>query len=115
MMMRIIFLFVGMVVGGIFLSQPVMGEKTASPGEKIFTELGCVECHHPEVKINGPALKTIAATYGDIKRLLAYFKGDTGPIVEPERARTMMPRRRKIKKLSEDRQQALAEYIISSR
>lgn len=113
--MRISFLVAGMVVGGLFLCQPVMGEKKPSPGERIFSELGCAECHQPEVKINGPSLKTIAAAYGEIERLLSFFKGDTDSIVEPERARTMIPRRRKIKQLSAEQQQQLAEYIMSFR
>lgn len=84
-----------------------------SQGEKIFQELRCTKCHHPEQKINGPALKIIAGTYGSKDKLMSFIKGVSEPIVEPERARTMIPRRRQIKKLSDSDQQALADFIMS--
>lgn len=82
-------------------------------GKEIFEAMKCTECHHPEKKINGPALKTIIKAYESRENLLKFFRGETAPIVEPERYRTMKPRRRKIKKLPEEEKKALADFFFS--
>ena len=85
----------------------------AGEGKAIFNRLKCTRCHHPDQKINGPALKTISGIYADKKQLMEFFRGEASPIVEPERFKTMKIRLRKIKKLQEADQQALAGYIMS--
>ena len=93
------------------LTPDVMAQPAA--GEKLFQKLRCTKCHHPDKKINGPALKTIVRAYGTPEKLLGYFKGESDPIVEPGRAKTMKIRRKKIKKLQDDERQSLVDYFFS--
>jgi len=81
-------------------------------GREIFESMKCTKCHHPEKKVNGPALTTIVKAYENRENLLKFFRGETDPIVEPERYITMKPRRRKIGKLSEEEKKALADYFF---
>ncbi len=87
-----------------------------SAGEAIFIENKCQGCHSADnVKKQGPFLQTIANTYQDEEKLLLYMKGESDPIVEPERAKTMKIRRRKLKKLTPQQQKELSQYILSFR
>lgn len=81
-------------------------------GEALFQSMKCGKCHRTEENPKGPTLARIAETYGDEAKLLLYFEGKTEPIVEPERAKTMKPRQRKIKKLDKADKTKLAAYII---
>jgi cytochrome c551/c552 len=81
-------------------------------GETLFTSMRCGQCHAPDKKVYGPGLQVIAGIYGEEEKLLAYFRGESEPIIEPERAKTMKPRLRKIGKLSAQELQALARYIM---
>ena len=82
-------------------------------GKTLFESMKCNKCHTEKGTPKGPSLQRIANTYGDETTLLQFFEGKSEPIVEPERAKTMKPRRRKIKKLSEGDKNVLAGYIIS--
>lgn len=81
-------------------------------GEELFLSMKCNKCHRTEKNPKGPTLIRIANTYGEKARLLSFFEGKTEPIVEPERAKTMKPRRRKIKKLTRENKEKLAAYIM---
>jgi len=82
-------------------------------GKALFEAMRCTECHDAEKQINGPPLKTIATVYGDKQALLGFIGGDAPAIVEPARAKTMEPRRRKLKKLDPKAQDAVASFIMS--
>jgi len=82
-------------------------------GEQLFQTMKCNGCHDATVKKRGPSLQTIANAYADTNGIFLYFSGKSGPIVEPERERTMRPRLRKIMKLNESEQKALASYIAT--
>ncbi len=82
-------------------------------GRDVFEAMECFKCHDPQYKKMGPTLKLIANTYGKKEKLLSYFNGETESIVEPERAKTMKIRIRKIKKLADPEKDALADYIMS--
>jgi cytochrome c551/c552 len=81
-------------------------------GEVLFLSMKCSKCHTTEGNPKGPSLPRIADAYGDVSKLLLFFQGESEPIVEPARAKTMKPRRRRIKKLSSEDQKALAKYVI---
>ena len=82
------------------------------PGEAIFTAMKCTQCHGTAAKQRGPSLIKIANMYADTEELLLFFNGEKDSIVEPERAKTMRPRLRKIMKRSDADKKALAEYIL---
>lgn len=97
----------------ILLSMAIPASADANKGETLFLSMKCNKCHATKNNPKGPSLGRIADTYGDESSLLLFFEGKSEPIVEPARAKTMKPRRRKLQKLSEEDQKALAAYIIT--
>ncbi len=82
-------------------------------GEELFKTMKCTMCHDAKVKKRGPSLITIASAYPDMDTMALYFSGKADPIVDPKRAKSMAPRLRKIMKLNETDQTALASYLMS--
>jgi cytochrome c len=97
----------------LFLTICTTADATERSGEAIFQDMKCTKCHGTKAKQRGPSLLKIAAAYPDADALFLFFNGKTDPIVEPERAKTMRPRLRKIMKLNDTEQKALADYVIS--
>ncbi|OQX06855.1 MAG: hypothetical protein BWK76_25630 [Desulfobulbaceae bacterium A2] len=90
-----------------------LDDDAVSAGKALFLAMKCTECHDADKQINGPPLKTIAAVYGEKERLLNFMRSDVPYIVEPARSRTMEPRRRKLKALKPEEQDALATFLMS--
>jgi cytochrome c len=88
----------------------------AEEGEAIFKAKGCITCHKKTAggsKIN-PSLPEIAQAYRDKEdQLLNYLKGDSEPIVKPQKFHTMKRQLKKISSLSDADLKALADFIMS--
>lgn len=87
----------------------------AEDGEAIFKAQGCRSCHRPtsSSKVN-PSLADIAQAYqGKDDQLLSYLKGESDPIVKPEKASLMKRHIEKTKALSDQDRKALADYLLS--
>ncbi|OQX07981.1 MAG: hypothetical protein BWK76_24200 [Desulfobulbaceae bacterium A2] len=91
----------------------VPDDVAVTAGKALFETMKCTECHDADKQINGPPLKTIAQVYGEKEKLLNFMRGIGPYIVEPDRSRTMEPRRRKIKALKPEEQEALAAFFMS--
>ncbi len=92
---------------------PAIGQEYAA-GQEIFTKKKCQRCHvSGDLKKKGPSLEVIAEAYQDEEKLLSYFRGDGEPIIEPERAKLMKMRRKQLKKLSDQQQKDLSQYMMS--
>ncbi len=82
-------------------------------GEMIFKSKGCQVCHHPEIDTTGPSLKKIAEYYrGKKDKLIAFFRGESDPIVDPAKFTIMKPQIHITKKLSDEELSALSEFIL---
>ena len=91
-----------------------MNTALAEEGEAIFKSLGCISCHKKEStsKVN-PSLTEISQAYqGKEEQLIKYLKGESEPIVRPEKASLMKPKIEKTKSLSDADLKALAEYLV---
>ncbi len=82
-------------------------------GKTLFMENGCVACHKETEKSVGPALKDIAAKYGDKAKLVNFLKGNGEAIVDPANFATMKPNLEITKKMNDADVGALADYILS--
>lgn len=81
--------------------------------EKLFTTLACIYCHGYSEDVIGPSLRTIAIKYKDKKEeLIRFFDGEGKPIVWPDKFFIMEPNIQKLKKLSEEEKDALADFIL---
>ena len=99
------------VVAGLFL---ISMNAYAEDGQATFDSLRCGICHKPDTGKTMPSLKDIAAAYkGKENQLLSYFKGDSEPIVSPQKKGTMKAFNEKTKKLEDDQRKALADFILS--
>jgi len=94
----------------LFLSSSA--HSTEQSGEELFKTMKCSMCHDSKVKKRGPSLITIADAYPDTESMALYFSGKADPIVDPKRAKSMQPRLRKIMKLNETDQKALASFLM---
>ena len=92
------------------LAVPAVAEE--QPGEILFKTMKCTKCHGTKAKQRGPSVITIASAYANTDELLLFFAGEKEAIVEPERAKTMKPRLRKIMKLNDADKKALASYLL---
>ncbi len=97
----------------LFLSLSSFTNAAEQSGEELFQAMKCKMCHQPDVKKRGPSLMTIAKAYPDTDAMALYFSGKADPIVDPKRAKSMASRLRKIMKLNETDQKALASYLLS--
>lgn len=76
----------------------------------------CAACHHPYLESIGPSLGSIADSYeGDSEKLMQFFNGRGGPLVEANRFPIMAPMMRPISKWSNVNKQEMAEYIVGFR
>jgi len=83
-------------------------------GEAIFKSQGCISCHKKTnaSKLN-PSLTEISQAYqGKEEQLIKYLKGESEPIVRPEKADLMKRRIEKTKKLPDADLKALAGYLV---
>jgi cytochrome c len=86
----------------------------ADEGETIFKSHGCVSCHKKEStsKVN-PSLTEISRAYqGKEEQLIKYLKGESEPIVRPQKASLMKRKIEKTKSLSDADLKALAGYLV---
>jgi cytochrome c len=107
--MKKLLLFVG-VMGFLLLSTAI----SADEGESIFKSKGCGACHKPETSSAGrPSLKEISRAYnGKEKQLNEYLKGESEPIVTPEKASAMKRNIEKTKALSDADRKLLVDYLL---
>ena len=87
----------------------------AEDGGSIFKANGCISCHRPtsSSKVN-PSLTDIAQAYkGKEDQLLSYLKGESNPIVRPEKAHIMKKHVKQTKALSDQDRKALADFLLS--
>ena len=87
----------------------------AEDREAIFKAQNCISCHRPtsSSKVN-PSLADIARAYqGKEDQLLSYLKGESDPIVRPEKAHLMKRHLKKTEALPDPDRKALAEYLLS--
>ena len=87
----------------------------ADEGETIFTSQGCMSCHKKEgtSKVN-PSLTELSQAYqSKEEQLIKYLKGESEPIVRPEKAGLMKSKIEKTKNLSDADRKALADFILS--
>ena len=98
------------IVGLVFLSIHVWAED----GESIFSSHHCGTCHKLDTGKVNPSLKNIAQGYqGKEDRLISYFKGESEPIIRPEKGEVMKRYVEKTKALSDSDRKALADYLLS--
>ena len=86
----------------------------AADGQAIFKSQGCMTCHKKEgtSKIN-PSLAEISQTYqGKEAQLIQYLKGESDPIVRPQKGSMMKRQIEKTKNLSDADRKALADYML---
>ena len=99
------------VVAGLFL---IGVNVHAEDGQATFDSLRCGVCHKPDTGQAMPSLKDIAAAYkGKENQLLNYFKGDSEPIVSPQKKGSMKVFIEKTKILEDDQRKALADFILN--
>ena len=85
----------------------------AGDEEPVFETLRCGICHKADTGKSFPSLKEIAMAYnGDQEKMISYLKGESDPIVNQEKSKTMERYIVKTKALSEDEQKSLAEFIL---
>ena len=85
-------------------------------GEQIFKKYNCNICHAPkdDAASVGPSLETISIHYlGNERKLIDFLKGDSPPIIEPQRFGIMKPQLYKTKHMFEEDYRALAYYLTS--
>ena len=86
----------------------------AEEGEAIFKSQGCISCHKKAgaSKVN-PSLAEISQAYqGKEEQLIKYLKGESEPIVRPDKAGLMKSKIEKTKSLSDADLKALADYLL---
>lgn len=87
----------------------------SASGSTIFSERGCAMCHAKDNDTVGPSIRMIGIRYsGNENKLVAYLKGQSQPIVYPERDGMMRPQLMKIGNLYEDEYRSLARYMIQA-
>ncbi len=104
------------ILSFLFFSIAVGLAWAAQTGEKIFYQYGCT-CHHPTKNFTfgnlGPSLQKIQTAYnGNSQQLQKYLKGKSNPIMDPARANIMKEPLNKIKNLSPQETQLLADFIM---
>jgi cytochrome c len=89
-------------------------------GKKLMKATGCNVCHKTIVDQldngMGASLKTIKEKYskGGSAALIAFFKGDAKPIIEPDRFSTMKAFVLKTKNMTDEQRADIADYILST-
>ena len=86
------------IVGLVFLAIHVWAED----GEAIFSSNHCGTCHKLDTGKVNPSLKEIAQGYqGKEDRLISYFRGESEPIISPDKGTAMKRYVEKTKALSD--------------
>ena len=91
-----------------------MNTAQADDGETIFKSQGCMTCHKKESssKVN-PSLTEISQAYqGKEAQLIQYLRGESDPIVRPQKGNLMKRQIEKTKTLSDSDRKALADFIL---
>lgn len=87
---------------------------TVEKGEALFTENNCIACHKVDQKIIGPSLQETAKIYKEKKGdMVAFFKEEAEPIVNPALYETMKINLQITKTMSDEELQSLEMYILS--
>ena len=103
--------YIFIVVAGLFL---IGLNVYAQDGQATFDSLRCGVCHKPDTGTSMPSLKEIAAAYkGKEDQLVSYFKGDSEPLVSPQKKGIMKVYIEKTKILEDDQRKSLADFILS--
>jgi cytochrome c551/c552 len=98
------------IVGLMFLAANVSAEE----GGSIFSSHHCGTCHKLDTGKANPSLKEIAQGYqGKEERLISFLKGESEPIIRPEKGAMMKRYLKKTKALSDSERKALADYLLS--
>jgi len=97
----------------VLLGMPAQQTDAVANGQAVFDSLRCSSCHKPDTDKVGASLQRIAEVYGDHEKLLAYLKGNSEPIIAPERRGVMKGQLKKVAKLTDEEKQALADYILT--
>lgn len=84
----------------------------AGDGKATFESLHCATCHKPDQKSTGASLSDIAKAYPDGTQLVKFFAGDAKPVIESQKSGLMNGQMPRLKALSDDEKQALADYIL---
>lgn len=89
----------------------------SAEGSKLFFDLGCHSCHDAvkdQIKRGlGPSISMIKDHYkGNSKNLIKFLKGKKDPIVYPNRFVLMKQQLEKIKSISDEDKNALAEFLL---
>lgn len=95
------------------LTGPGLRQSFAMDGKAVFDSLYCSICHKPHEGVTGVTLPQIARAYKNPEHLMQYFNGKTEAIVEPSKSSIMWGQLKKIQKLPEAKQKALADYILT--
>jgi len=86
-------------------------------GKKLFTEKTCATCHQPDVKVIGPAIKTINKVYTEKKgNIVKFLKEESKPIVDTDPGQVAIMKANLdgfVKDLSGEELAALAAYMRS--
>jgi len=85
---------------------------SAGNGEALFSSLRCNTCHKPDQKSVASSLADIARVYGDEEKLIKFFKGESKPLIETDKAGMMRGQMRKLVALSDEDKKILAEYVL---
>ncbi len=81
-----------------------------------FQALSCGTCHKPDKKGSGPTLQEIARAYvGKQEQLVRYFMGESIPLIDTGKRKTMERQLSKTRELSDEERKDLASYILSFR
>ncbi len=90
------------------------GVAFAADGSAIFKSKGCASCHQPSADTVGPSLKKIAKAYaGKEDQLVKFLKGQSNPVVWPNKFPIMKAQLTMVKSLPDDQLKALAKFITS--
>ena len=82
-------------------------------GLSVFKKNNCGLCHKEDKTLIGPSVVDIKSTYeGKEKELLAFLKGETQPLMEAEKYSQMAPSIALFKKLKEEDQLALVNFLL---
>ncbi|WP_457641250.1 c-type cytochrome [Persephonella sp.] len=85
----------------------------AADGAEIFKKNTCAICHKETKDAVGPSLKTIAEFYkNNPDQLKAFLKGEAEPIIWPDRFNMMKPQMGKLKAMSDEEIDALAQFLL---
>ena len=99
------------------LSVACMNPVWADDGETLFKTNGCMSCHKLESNSKtNPSLTDISHAYqGKAEQLKKYLRGNSEPIVKPDKGILMKRQIEKTKNLSDAELESLVNYMLSVR